>query len=52
MKKLKTKVYQYIANRIYEMAEMSKDNQQMFDYFIMMGFYLDSHCVKQNIYLY
>lgn len=53
MKKIKTKIYQYIADRIYEAMEMSIkfDNDKLFDRLLWWGIYLDVHCVYQDIYL-
>jgi len=53
MKNLKTKVYQYIANQIYDMMEMSLQigHDSLFERLMWWGVYLDVHCVYQEIYL-
>lgn len=53
MKKLKTKIYQGIANRIYELMKISLEygNDALFDRLLWWGIYLDVHCVYQDIYL-
>jgi len=53
MKKFKTKVYQYLADMICELLEMSiqMENEQMFERLMWWGIYIDTNCVYQGIYL-
>jgi len=51
MKKLKTKIYQYAANQLYDMAEDMMFNEKMFNALIAFGYQLDFICTEQGIYL-
>lgn len=51
MKQLKTKIYQYMANQVYDMAKDSMDNEYIFNMLLSFGYRLDYLCTEQDIYL-